>query len=141
MSKVDFYVIKQPSEADMLFFACRLVEKVSTQNYKIYVHTDSKLTAETLDDLLWSYRSDSFLPHALAGSEDANDATIVIGFNESFTGTAEVLINLTAGIPDFHSEFQRIAEIVRNDEECKQIGREHWSIYKNKGYELNKTAV
>lgn len=141
MPKINFYIIKQTQQAELLFFVCRLTEKIYSQGHKIYIHTESSEMAETLDDLLWSFRPESFLPHEIMNSNDEDTPPIIIGFGNEHIGEKDVLINLATEVPVFHGDFQRIAEIVRNEESCKQLGREHWSFYKSKNYSLEMTKV
>ena len=70
MPKVDFYSLQQSDEQARLFFACRLTEKVLGQKLKIYIHTDSESAAQEMDDLLWSFKPESFIPHTLVGMDD-----------------------------------------------------------------------
>lgn len=138
MAKVDFYTIQQSTQEGRDFFACRLVEKVYNQGHKIYIHTESETVAQELDDLLWSFRPESFIPHAITGNEEGEDVPVIIGYGNEYSGPKDVLINLSLSIPSFHHEFQRIAEIVINDEAIKQTLREHWKQYQDLGYELQQ---
>ena len=140
MALVDFYILKQSEEQDRMFFACRLTEKALKQGLKIYIHTDSELAAQEMDDLLWSFRPDSFIPHAIVGVDEELTADeenpVFIGFTEAFENKADLLINLGQGIPEFHADFSRIAEIVPNSDSAKSNLREHWNTYKDAGFEL-----
>ena len=140
MPQVDFYSISQPDEQDRLFFACRLTEKAMGQGLKIYIHTDDEQTAQEMDDLLWSFKPESFIPHAIVGIDDEltenEDIPVFIGCSTDFAGTGDLLINLGKNIPGFHERFSRIAEIVPNSEAAKSNLREHWNAYKEKGLEL-----
>ena len=141
MAKVDFYVIPQASENEAHFFACRLIEKIYNQGLKVYIHTDSKSAAQALDDLLWSFRPESFVPHTIINSEDEEDIPVIIGYGKEHTGPDQVLINLSTEVPAFHHKFQRITEIVCNNEESKKVRREHWSYYKQHGFELSRHQI
>lgn len=140
-ARVDFYALKQSTEQDRALFACRLVEKAFRLGHRIYLHTDSEAAADALDDLLWEFKPESFLPHAIAGTMNEEDVPIVIGFAGSSEGPRDVLINLSRAVPPFHGEFQRIAEIVIEDEAAKQLSREHWKEYQRHGYELKHHEV
>ena len=119
-----------------MVFACRLCEKAMGQGMKIYIHTNSEKTAQDMDDLLWSFKPESFIPHVIVGLDEDLDADeeipVFIGFGTSCTVSATLLINLSEEIPAFHDQFDRIAEIVPNQEAAKSKLREHWNIYKSK---------
>jgi len=140
MPQVDFYILSQPEEQDRLFFACRLCEKALGQGLKIYIHTASDQAAQEMDDLLWSFKLESFIPHAIVGIDEEltedEDIPVFIGCSDQFDGKADLLINLGHDIPDFHNSFARIAEIVPNSESAKSNLREHWNTYKEQGLEL-----
>jgi DNA polymerase-3 subunit chi len=135
MSKVSFYLLKQGQRADRYVFACRLCEKISAQNLKIYLHTDTQEQAEYLDDLLWSFRPDSFLPHSLQNIEIDEEVSILIGYGEHFQQAFDVLVNLSDSVPPFYQHFERVVEIISNDEQEKIQGRKRWVAYKEAGIE------
>lgn len=141
MAQVDFYSISQTEEFDRLVFACRLTEKAMGQGLKIYIHTDSEQAAQEMDDLLWSFKPESFIPHAIVGIDDElladEEVPVFIGCLPEFPGKADLLINLGKDIPAFHGSFARIAEIVPNQEAAKANLREHWQAYKDAGYQLD----
>lgn len=140
MPQVDFYLIQHPDDQGRMYFACRLCEKAMSQGMKIYIHTDTEQAAQEMDDLLWSFKPESFIPHAIIGIDEELDADeeipVFIGCGQSCDAKATLLINLSTQIPDFHADFERIAEIVPNAETAKSDLRERWNTYKEKGYEL-----
>lgn len=140
MSQVDFYILKEPDEQARLVFACRLTEKALGQGLKIHIHTADEQSAQDMDDLLWSFRPDSFIPHAIVGVDEEltedEDIPVFIGFGGGPVQASDLLINLSPDIPACHEDFPRIAEIVPNAEDAKSRLREHWNSYKDKGFEL-----
>ncbi len=88
-------------------FACRLIDKVYRLGHKIYIHTAGEDQAKLLDDKLWTFREDSFLPHTIVRtSVDAEPAEkevspIRIGFDHEPDENQEVLINLSGEVPLF----------------------------------------
>jgi len=141
MAQVDFYSISQPDEQARLFLACRLVEKAMAQGLKIYIHTDNEQAAMDMDDLLWSFKPESFIPHVIVGIDvelgDDDEVPVYIGYFDKAPAGADLLINLGTDIPPFLGDFPRVAEIVPNIEESKTRLREHWTDYKSRGFSLN----
>ncbi len=138
MSKVNFYLLKQEQTADQYLFACRLCEKILSQKLKIYFHTDTEEQAQYLDDLLWSFRPDSFLPHCLIDTDIDEEVSVVIGSGENFLDKFDVLINLSENFPSFSKQYDRVVEIICSNESSKALGRQRWLDYKNAGFELEK---
>ncbi len=141
MTRVDFYVLGEAGEADRYRFACRLVEKIYQQNRRAYIHTGSEEEARQLDRLLWTYRQDSFLPHGLHGKVNALLNPILIGWGEDPGSENDVLINLAPEIPMFFSRFERVSEIVDTDPQVRELGRQRYRFYRDRGYPLESHQI
>jgi len=140
-AKVNFYLLKKGQSSEQYLFACRLCEKILTQKLKTYIHTDTQEQAQYLDDLLWSYRPESFLPHSMITTELDEDVNIIIGYADNYQQESDILINLSQEIPAFHANFSRIVEIIPADEDAKALGRMRWKHYKDAAYELETHDV
>jgi DNA polymerase-3 subunit chi len=136
MTRVDFYVVKEAGEDARLRVAARLADKAVQQGHRVFIHTDTEAQARTLDQTLWSFRDHSFLPHALAS--DDLDETVLIGWGQTPERHDDVLINLSLDIAPFFSRFQRLAEVVTQDEASLASLREAWRYYRDRGYPLHK---
>lgn len=136
MTRVDFYILPDDDLQARLQFVCRLVEKVYKQDHRIYIHTDSEAVSKEIDLLLWTFKVESFVPHHLLGDENA-PAPVAIGHGNSCGEHHDVLINLSADVPDFFSRFERCAEVVIQQENILQSTRKHFAFYKERGYPLN----
>ncbi len=62
MSQADFYIMNEVEDEQRFFIACRLTEKAMAQGLKVYIHTASEQSAQDMDDLLWSFKPESFIP-------------------------------------------------------------------------------
>lgn len=134
--KIDFYILETASRQKSSIFACQLLEKLhAEQRIPIFVHTQTRKDAEHFDALLWTYRDDSFLPHALHGTSD--DAPIQIGFGEAPAKNQVVLLNLSKDIPSFYQQFDHVIEIVFTDPLVQQLARERYKQYREQGNDIN----
>ena len=95
MTKIDFYQISDEETT----FVCRLIDQVYRRGHHIYVHTVGQEQAKALDDHLWVFREDTFIPHAL--QETGIDAPIKIGCDHEPFEHQDVLINLSSVVPHF----------------------------------------
>lgn len=134
MTQVDFYILDENAPRSRALFACRLTEKACGMGHRVYLHTESEGAARELDELLWTFRDRSFLPHALAG-EDA-EVPVHIGHGADPAERFHLLINLGHEVPSFFSRFERVAEVVDGDAGHKAKGRERFRFYKDRGYPL-----
>lgn len=136
MTRVDFYVLNGTPPAGRERFACQLVEKAWHMGHRVYLHAADADQAQRLDDLLWTFRQGSFIPHARtdAGSADP-DLRVYLGHADDPPEGCDVLVNLGDGVPRFFSRFERLAEIVADDESSRAAGRERWRHYRERGFE------
>jgi DNA polymerase-3 subunit chi len=136
MPKIDFYILPEAHANARLLFACRLIEKAYKQKHTVYIHTEDRETAHKLDELLWTYRDDSFLPHNLYGDGPEPAPPIQIGFDVVPEKHRDILINLHSQIPEFHSQFARILELIANDAPAQETGRERFRFYRSQNFEM-----
>ncbi|MDG2459733.1 MAG: DNA polymerase III subunit chi [Luminiphilus sp.] len=136
MTQVDFYVLPQSGSFTVGEAVGRLAEKALSRGHRIFVHVSDEQQGHHLDSELWTFRPESFIPHALLGSDTTERVTI--GWDEPPLAENDVLINTTAIVPNFFSRFHRLAEIVSPDEAALAASREAWRYYRDRGYPLAK---
>jgi DNA polymerase-3 subunit chi len=143
VSRVDFYVLSQDAPDARQRFACRLAEKAAEQGHRVYVQTASPGDAQRLDDLLWTFNERGFLPHELCtGAGPAHPKVMVLVGNVAApAGHRELLINLTDMLPAELESYARIAEIVGTDPLQKQLSRDRYKVYRERGCELESHNV
>lgn len=142
MTRIDFYVLPsdQPGEADT--FACRLAEKANRAGMSVLIAVDTAERAEEMDRLLWTFREDSFLPHALqsagesTGESAAEGTAVEINCGEEPGTHHGLLINLCREVPGWFSRFERLAEIVVQQPEVLARSRTRFSHFRDRGYPL-----
>jgi len=137
MTRVDFYILESAAPDAGALVACRLAEKAYGLGHRVYIHADDGASARELDELLWTYRAGSFVPHGLYDPQaEPAPAPVLIGAEEGPEGHADVLINLAGEVPMFFSRFERVAEVISGDAEARQRGRERFRFYRERGYDL-----
>lgn len=134
MAKADFYILNKSDHSARLSFLARLIEKATKLGHTIYIHTNNSQQATEIDDYLWTYKIESFLPHELNSSKDIS-APITIGFTDDCGSHDDLLINLASELPSFYKKFQRIAEIVIQDDIILKELRNHYRQIKSEGTE------
>lgn len=134
MTKVDFYILTSGSQEQT---ACKLAEKAYHLGHRIYVHAMSEEHCQHLDQLLWTFRDGSFVPHECYQPGKTSESPITIGHHEAPETDAEVLINLASSVPLFFSRFLRVAEVIDHHDEAKQHGRERFKFYRDRGYPMD----
>lgn len=140
MPRVDFYILPDEKPASLQLFACKLAEKAWQQGNRILIYTSSANDSQHMDDLLWTFSDGSFIPHAMGGDEDEAEHPIVISHDTANAENFQLLINLS-NESAVRSSISRIAEIVNQEPQRKQMGREHFKSYREQGFELHHHEI
>lgn len=136
MTHIDFYILSDYSPQCREHTACRLAEKVYHMGHNVYLHMESPSHSALMDDLLWTYKAGAFLPHSLAGTTSDDDPPILIGHDAEPSVRTHLLINLSAEVPAFFSRFERVAEVIDQNDDNKKSGRDRFRFYRDRGYTL-----
>lgn len=139
--RVDFYLLASDQNDTRWLVACRLLEKAYAKGHKVYVLCNNKQDAELLDELLWTFKEDSFIPHNLQGEGPEPPPPIQIGYEQEPRGFNDILLNLSNSIPSFYARFKRIMELVINVETEKEKSRAHYRDYRAKNCELHTHQI
>ena len=138
MTDVSFYILTTNQERQRYVVACRVAEKAYKLGQQVFILTRSEDQTLVVDKLLWSFRQGSFVPHL---TQDVQPTTqqlpnsVIIGSNPQ-ENAATVLINLSEQLPEPMTTVQRIVEIVDQDEQIKQAGRQRYKAYQSQNIPL-----
>ena len=135
--RIDFYLLEEPGAAACEATVCRIAEKAWRHGHRVHLHVDSPESARRLDELLWTWRDESFVPHSICGADDvAASAPVTIGSGSLPPFDSDVLLNLDSCVPDGFDRFARVAEVVGGGEPARSAGRERFRRYRAHGCEL-----
>jgi DNA polymerase III subunit chi len=131
--RVDFYILKSAAAKQRWAFACRLTEKAYLKDLKIVIVNDTLADAKALDELLWTFNEQSFIPHRICLDEQSMDPATPIHLTVEPTAlpAADLLVNLAQRLPAQLERYARIAEIIDADEERRRLGRERFKAYRD----------
>jgi DNA polymerase-3 subunit chi len=141
MTRIDFYLLSGHSPGAQEKFACKLAEKAYKLGNRLYIHTESEAQTRHLDELLWTFRAGSFVPHERYSQGTPATAPILLGHDQEPDNSIDVLVNMSHEIPAFFSRFERVAEIVPDQETSRQAGRDHYRFYRDRGYALDTHKI
>jgi DNA polymerase-3 subunit chi len=137
VAEVSFYILPSESLQERYLFACKLIEKAYRSGHFCYVLTDSAEQSQHIDDLLWTFRAGSFVPHQLYTGEIPNiEQVILIGSLDAPEHWQKTLINLSSQCPHAFELAERIIEILYDSEETKEAGRNRYRQYQQAGIEI-----
>ena len=141
MARVDFYVLSANGERARLTFACRLAEKAYRLENTVHILTADDTMAGMLDEMLWTFRDGSFVPHERVAAGSDVESPVTIASDPDAIRDRDLLINLGQGVPPAVEAFPRVAELVTSDEEVRRAGRQRFTEYRNQGHELETHKV
>ena len=137
MARADFYLIEKPRfREDPLRLVCELVKKAYAAEQPTLVLARSQEQADALDDLLWAFDDDSFIPHQLAGDEDDAITAVVIVAPGVETADRPLVVNLREECAP--GAYERVLEVVAADSAERDGSRVRWSEYKRRGFDVAK---
>jgi DNA polymerase-3 subunit chi len=138
MARADFYLIGKPRFREQpLLLVCELARKACDAGLPMLVLCASAAQAEQLDDLLWSFDPDAYVPHQIVGAdEDEEEVPVLLAAPEHDTGLRPMVLNLRdAAVPD---GFERVLEVVPADDSARGPLRERWKQYVARGIDVKK---
>jgi DNA polymerase III subunit chi len=137
MAEVSFYILPSESTQERYLFACKLIEKAYRSGHFCYVLTDSAEQSQKIDDLLWTFRAGSFIPHQIyTGELPKFKKIILIGLLNAPENWQKTVINLSSHCPEELGKIERILEILDNSEAIKALGRNRYRQYQQSGMSI-----
>jgi len=138
MPRADFYLIAKPRFLDEpLKLVCELARKSYDANLWTLILAADADQAEQLDELLWAFDDDAYIPHQVAGTDEEDELTpVLIAAPEVDTPARALVINLRPTA--FEGPCERVLEVVPADADAREPLRERWLHYKARGFEVNK---
>ena len=137
MARADFYLIqKERFREDPLLLVCELAKRGYAANLPMLILARDSAPAEALDDLLWSFEDDAYLPHQVAGDDEDELCPILIATPEMEVPARPLLVNLRDEVPA--GSFDRVLEVVPADPSARGPLRERWKHYQALGFDVKK---
>jgi len=144
VTRVDFYILDSDSDDARLLFACKIVDKATQLDHHVFIHSKSEQEALQLDELLWTFSQGSFISHRVVREalDKPPPEQVLIGVDAPpGPGQWDVLINLAPEVPEFFSQYARVAEVVDNNDGRREQSRGRYRFYRDRGYALNNHKI
>jgi DNA polymerase III subunit chi len=135
MTEVLFYHLQNMSLESVL---PPLLEKSLERGWRVVVQSTSKERTDALDAHLWTYRDDSFLPHATWRSGDLADQPIVLAVEEGNPNGANVRFLIdNADLPADSEGYERMVLVFNGDDaDSLAAARSAWTACKSRGFDV-----
>jgi DNA polymerase-3 subunit chi len=138
MPRADFYLVTKPRYLDdPLRLVCELVKRCHGTGKPTLVLVRDAAQAEALDEALWAFEDDAYLPHQIAGIDEDDEITpILLVTPEVDAGARPLVINLRDAA--YRGVCERVLEVVPADPAARDPLRARWRDYSARGFEMHK---
>lgn len=138
MARIEFHILSTSGDDAKLRHTCQVVEQLYQQQKPVFVYVESDATAQKLDEVLWSFRDQAFIPHEVCTTQSPTHSriSVLIGTGNAPTAYKAILINLTDTAPPQPENTAQIIEIVDASPTHKQLARERYKQYRDQGHQL-----
>ena len=134
MARADFYRLKESHGDDRYRLLQQLLSKSVAAGQSVHIHCRDAAEAAHLDDYIWAFKPESFLPHHQLGQDEDKQSPITLGYNDLRPEQADICINFG---PEPITGFARIIEIVVQQPDILQQTRDHYRDYQQQGLEMH----
>lgn len=133
MTEIRFYHLQNQSLEQAL---PALLQKGLHAGYKIAVRTADSAQTRRLDDMLWTYHPNHFLPHGSGKDDNAALQPVWLGEDEVRPNDAEMLV-LCSGAEEIPDGVKLCCDIFDGrDESATKAARERWKKWKDAGHDM-----
>lgn len=137
MPRADFYLIDKPRFREQpLLLVCELARRAFAAEQPTLILARDFAQAEAVDDLLWAFDEDAFIPHQLAGNEDDEETAVLIVPPGVETPDRPLVINLRETCAP--GQYERVLEVVAADPAEREGSRTRWREYARMGAQVSK---
>ena len=139
MTETLFYHLERRGLDDVL---PGLIEKTRERGWRALIRADSAERASAIDNLLWTYKEQSFLPHAPEGEGEAARQPVLITVEDSTANDPDVLFLAGGAVPpSWHDPaLKNLTRIVflfdGRDPEMLASARVAWKAAKEAGHDV-----
>ena len=137
LTEILFYHLERRSLDDVL---PGLIERTRQRGQRALIRAESAERAQAIDNLLWTWSEESFLPHAQAGDGDSAAQPVLITTEDGNANRAQVLFLVGGAMPmSWQGEPAAFARIVilfdGRDASQLSAARAAWTAARDTGLE------
>ena len=135
MAAVQFYhLLTVPLERALP----KLLEKALGAGYRLRVVAGSDESAEHLNQWLWTYDTNTFLPHGTPAEGNAEKHPILLSTTFDAPNKASIAAITNGAMPERPEAFERILDMFDgNDPQAVEAARNRWKLYKEQGHSIS----
>jgi len=132
MSEVYFYHLQNQPLENVL---PQLIEKCLERGWRCVVQTQSDERVQALDQHLWTWRDDSFLPHGTDKEGNASEQPVLLTTSEQNANTAKVRFFVEGASSEDLNGYERAIHLFDgNDPDAVDNARAQWKSAQAAGH-------
>ena len=131
-----FHILAQNTHAARNLHAAKLVDKAWQQGDRVCVLCDTEEQALELDDLLWNFTPEAFIPHSIAkaATTPCSDPVGILLYPPAAVDWDTVIV-LSSSLPEDADQYRRLALVAHNDPAVLNQARGHYKQLRTLGIE------
>ena len=134
MTDVSFYHLERSSLETAL---PALLEKTLEAKKRALVLTQFDAQVEEISDVLWAYKSESWLPHGTSKDGFADQQPVWLSTLDENANSSSFLFLTNGATSDGVDSYERCFELFDgNDTDTVTAARQRWKLYKESKHEL-----
>lgn len=134
MTDVLFYHLTETKLEDAL---PALLEKCLERGWKVGIEMRDPDRLEKLDQHLWTYREDSFLPHGSDAAEMAEAQPVLLSVSSANGNAATVRFYIDGAVPELPLPYERVVFVFDGHDQGElETARGEWKRLKAEGHAL-----
>ncbi len=138
-ARVIFYEVTQNNVK--LAFICQKAVEAFSQEKKLLITVPNLQAAQYVDDLLWRFSEESFIPHVVTDHPTAEWVAITLQNHINVNGAVR-LLNLCPTPPPLFQEVVEIYEFYdKTDGQKAELSQKRYQFYEEKKLDLHRVAA
>ncbi len=134
MTEIRFYHLQRQSQEQVLPL---LLSKALERGHKIVVKLIDERAVEQMNEHLWTFNPNSFLPHGSAKDGNEDQQPIWLTAKDENPNGADVLILGEGAESTMQGDFKLCCEMLNgHDEQAVAAARVRWKAYKDKDFDV-----
>ena len=135
MTEIRFYHLKRKSLDQAL---PEILEKALERGYKAVIKHKDESALKQLNDTLWTFRPNSFIPHGMKPDQYAENQPVWLTTEDETPNDADLLVVTGGAEPHDLSKFKLCVEFLEDhDQDAIKASRQRWKSYKDDGLEIS----
>jgi DNA polymerase-3 subunit chi len=124
--------------ANKLRVVCDVVENEFEQNNKVVINVSDENEGKTLDNMLWSWKQSSFIPHNFTNTlAESNQDPVRIAMDISENISYDTLILVNPAELDVCNNYKRVIDFAEKYNPTKlETDRKRYKLYRDKKFTI-----